>query len=472
MRTVKHVWILIVSFGLLLTTTATARGQQTIELGTEATVIDPLKVGVYIPTDATIQWNYIQGGQANALIQTANQAWLIQIFERRSRDLNLTPSEVLDAIVSQRAQETRIVERGARTAKATVQPFDRTDDLRAGLIEGARVYINRPDDESFPTTGYSVFRTEPGRFIIFQLDCPTASLDEVRPVYETIVATTEHIDADEIDEQRRLAILSGRKFLASLTADDLEAVLQDEPIFLRQYAPAIQGGAASDAREIGWQRITMRKGQLGELDPSKPRSRWTAPEREFGFVVEILVRTLQDPWLIDSRALFFLSNDRQREMWSVIMEMKSGDTLMKSKQTVVRRETRLTVLTEQPGKPPIEKEFNLLEGHYLSAVERYLMPRLVARKAPQTQLDYLDLGYYTFDSARDTVSLRMDTFERGPGGGWICETKPSEEQLPWTSTYDSEGSLISRQLSPTIMLERSSQERIRHLWQSKNLPVN
>jgi hypothetical protein len=195
-------------------------------------------------------------------------------------------------------------------------------------------------------------------------------------------------------------------------------------------------------------------------------------ERETGYLVRVDARMLQDQWVFDSRAMFFLSLDRQRESWAILVEQKTGGTVSKSTQTLVRTGTRLTVRTERPGLPPEAKDYDLPEGQYLSAVERYMLPKLVAGKIDSNAPALLDMAFYCFDTTRSTVSLRRETFDRAAQGHWVCETIPAEGQPSWTSTYTTDGVLLSRLIPPLQVMEPTTPERIRALWKDKKLPID
>jgi hypothetical protein len=258
----------------------------------------------------------------------------------------------------------------------------------------------------------------------------------------------------------------------------MESVLDDEPVFMRVYRPSLSG-SPSDADEIGYQRLTVRKGQLGELNPERPRTSWTVQEREYGFLVEMEARVLVTGVVVDTRALFYLSTDRKNEMWSIMIEEKANDKagklhMNRTTQTLARDGSELRVMTTLPGSQPEEKAYEILDDHYLSAVERYLLPRLVAARAASGGPTKYDLAFYNFDPQRSVVTLRREKLDRTAEGGWVCLTTPSEGQPEWTSTYDAGGRLVQRTVpgaAGETVLEPTTRERLQKIWAKKNLPI-
>jgi len=442
-----------------------------VELSITPTDLDSLGARVFLPVDASAQTTIIPGGKSKTVIAPEDQTWLIQMFVSISGNKSLTPTDALTAVVEQRKAQLGGVRADGKPA-SLVQEAHRVDNLVLAEMPASRAYVYEPMDTSVPVTGYTLVNTAPGRFLVIQLDCARDAFEKARSVYETVCAATQFPATHELDTERSAAITAGRTFLATIVAEDLDHALDPTPQFFRIYIPG-PNDSPNDAREVGYQKISIRKGQLGELsDPDgKKKSSWNVDEREFGYLVRVDARMLQDQWVFDSRALFFLSLDRQRESWSILVEQKTGSSVSKSTQTLVRSGTRLSVRTERPGLPPEAKDYDLPEDQYISAVERYMLPKIVAHKVEPDAPTLLDMAFYTFDTARGNVTLRHETFDRAEKGYWTCETIPSEDQPSWTSTYTTDGELITRLMPPLQVMEPSTSERISSLWKNKKLPI-
>ncbi len=443
-----------------------------VELSTVPTDLDTLGARIYLPTRASAQTTIIAGGRSKTVVTPEDQSYLIQVFSSVSGNKGLTAQEALTAVVDQRKGQLELEPAQGRPGESLVQEVDRVDNLSLSGMPAARSYLCllAPPEKSVPVTGYTMVNTAPGRFLIVQLDCSSAVFERSRRVYETVCAAMQFPAMQELDTERSAAIVAGRDFLASVTNDDLDRALEPEPKYIRIFVPS-PTKAPGDAREVGYQKVEMRKGQLGELDPNRPKSSWGVADREVGYLVRSDARMLQDQYVFDSRAIYFLSLDRQRESWSVLVEQKSGSSVMKTTQTLVRSGTRLSVRTERSGYPAQAKDFDLPEDQYISSVERYLLPKIVAHRVEPTAPTYLKMAFYAFDGSRETVTLRHETFDRNEDGNWVCETRPGEEQPSWTSTYSTDGSLVSRLIPPLQVMEPTTRERIQQLWKNKSLPI-
>lgn len=454
--------------------------QVPVDFGSEPVVIDSIGMQMYLPLGSSIQTRFIRGGQSRSLIQSDDQRWVMYV-ENKVSEQDLAPSAILDALIQiQREPFQNLTIRDPETGKLrpAIEVMDRVDDLQIGGLSAARAYIGQPADPGFPVTGYTILRVDPGQYVVFQFTTPAPNLAQTRTIFEAITATARFPDHDVTKERRATAVEAGGAFLASLTTQEIESVLDDTPVFMRVYQ-ASPTGSPSDALEIGYQRLTMRKGQIGELDPDKPRTQWSTQDREYGSVVQMDARVLLNDIVVDTRAIFFLSTDRENEMWSIVIEQKAKDQtgklrINRTKQTLVRQGEELRVMTTLPGSTPEEKAYKILEDHYLSAVERYLLPRLVAKRGVSDPSEPLDLAFYNFDAQRSVVTLRYERFEKMPDGGWMSVTTPSEGQPEWTTTYDAEGHLIQRTVpgvSGATTLEPTTRERLQKIWAKKNLPI-
>ena len=442
-----------------------------VELSDTPAVVDSLGLSLFLPLGASVQTTIISGGRTLTRVQPAEARWLMQIFNSISSDTELTPAQALDAVVAQRQAQFRAGGAAAPDARSLIRQVSRTDNLVLGGLPASRVYLKHALNPDFPISGYTVVRTAPGQFIFFQIDYPPANAEDAFSVYETVVAAAEFRDPAEVNSDRTAAVLAGKAFLESINAADLEAAFHDEPVYYRIFRPATTNDPR-DAQEVGYQKVETRIGQIGELDLQKPEVAWSVADREFGHILEITARTLRGDTIIDSRAAFFLSRDRETELWSIVMQQRTASGVAQSRQTLARRGEDLTIMTDAPGAPPVTRDFALLEGHYIPRVTLYLLPRLIARQTADDEQALYNLGFYHFDPGMDRVTLRRDTFERTDGGAWLVRTTPSEGRSEWVATHSPEGDLIRRNLSPIQVLEPTTLERLRSLWRSKGLPMD
>ncbi|MEM1424124.1 MAG: hypothetical protein AAGH64_08990, partial [Planctomycetota bacterium] len=394
-----------------------------------------------------------------------------------------------DAILNQRIQ-------GGPTGRFNGQIVrllevrDRIDDLvitapgsDAGVPAVRSYLVERTDtdtDTGYPPVGYTVIRTSPGRFVTLQLDTLPEHFAFSKRVYETVVASARVADPDQAARVRTVQLASGEAFINGVTRQDLDGLMGSDPLWLRIYEPAPSGSPA-DAKESGYQKLEVRLGQLGELDRSKPKVEWSQEERVFGYVVSLDARVLEEPTArapsgesvayIDTSARFFLTRDRSEEYWAIDLLFRTAEGRQLVSQLLTRRGSRITVRTSVQGSVPEVAEYDVLDEHYLSAVERVLLPRLVAQRASDDDGALFNLGFYTFDSSRSAISFRSERFEGTPGGGWRQTTVPYSGALPWTTTLDREGRMITQALPPARAVEPTTFGALRKLWTSKGLPT-
>jgi len=448
-----------------------------IEFAAEPAVIHSMGMQLFLPLQSTIQTRFVQGGQSRSIVQPTDLdvVWVMYI-ENKVSEKDLSPAEMLDGVVL--LQQEQFVIRDRRTderLQSAIEVIDRTDDLVINGIPAARVYLGQPKDPGYPVVGYTMLRRDPQEYVVFQFSTPLASFERTRPIFEAMTASAHFPNRVANREDRVEAVQAGSAFLSEITPEELESLTSSEPVFMRVFKPSPTGRPA-DAEEIGYQKLTFYKGQLGELDPKKSRQYWTAPEREFGFIVRQDARILLDGVVLDTRSMFYLSTDREREMWSILFEQKGPDELGRqqlrtTRQTLARDGSELRVQTIRPGSVPDEKAYEIIDEHYLSAVERYVLPQLVARRYADARDAVIDLGFYNFYTGRAVVTLRRERFEHTPEGGWLSTTTPSEGQPEWTSTYDQNGVLIQR-TAGTSVFAPTTRETLKRIWSGKRLPID
>jgi len=440
-----------------------------------------LGLSLYLPEDSVITSQAVTVGTGRLSVQPRSTEWLLQVYNQRSTNTSLTLEEVIDSIINQRQESEanapstfRVIDPKTRKP-ITSQPFERTENLVINGVPAARVYLgfrhlNFKGDH--PVTGYTVFKTAPGEFMIAQLETPEQGFENARRAYETILATAVFTDMTNIQAERAASVMTGVQLLDSISNDDIDAVLNDlSPVFVRLYEPT-STGLAEDATEVAWQRVEIRKGQLGELNPRKRAVNYTPTEREYGYVALITAAFVgQDGSSVQMDARYFLSLDRNAETWfiqNVIRTAEGPDgrppETTTVEQTVVREGNRLTASVITPGANPTVTEFNLPEQGYISKLELLLLSRLVAARDLSGVF-----GFYTYDSRLDQVVLRRDIYKKTELGNWTVRSRDSESSRESVTDYDAKGALIRQQLPERRVAEPIDPERLLRIWKDKGL---
>ncbi len=442
--------------------------------------VPELGVTVLLPPNTQAESQFIAGGRAKAVLRDPDNTWVIQIFNAVSANTNLTIPEILDNFEQQRRDALRgYVDANPRMFDGA-DPKNFTDDERGrsplvvagrmgpdqltigeGRLGAGRFYCETPLISPNIVTGYTVFQQRPGSFIIFQLDCVKSAFPNSKGIYETIVASAVFENSEQARAERATAILAGKAFLASISNEDIEAALLEEPIYQRVYKPA-PTGLPSDAEELGWQQIQIRTGQRGELDPRKPRSQWTSADREFGYLVKTDGQITSQGRQLELQAVYFLDRERRNEAISIHNTVRrDGRVILKSETTVIRRNKMMTCTFNQTGQETQTLDWALQDG-YISLVELMLLPRLVAMKTPEGSQADFDFGFYHFHINRTDVLLRRDRFSNvNLAAGWEHTIKQGPDDAEFRQTLDIEGNLIRRILSDGIVVENVTAEEIR-----------
>ncbi|MEM8835169.1 MAG: hypothetical protein AAGD00_05040 [Planctomycetota bacterium] len=441
-------------------------------------VIDALDVMVRAPKDALIHLEGMQGAKSVVSFtpQTAQDGWNIIIKNSISSDKSLTLTQVLDAIVQQHADRfPRFNASNRQRIGSLSRAFGRLENYRFDDRPAARVYIDLIDaelpndqrDMAYPVHGYTVIKTGPGQFLIFELSSTAATFDDRnRMLYEMVVATTQFTDEGaDSDADRVMAILAAQKLgERHLTRDTLDDLITKDGTadFYRIYRPG-PTGKAQDDQEVAWRKVTLRRGQRGELNPAKRRVNWTTSEREFGYLLQIDARAFWSDVVVDSRGIYWLSTDRTEEQWRLTNEVTRAGESQAFEQTFIRRDRRLTVQTIQPGQPIESIDYDLPENGYLSKIEAHVLPTLIA----QSRLPG-EYAFYQFDSNLGKVTLRRDVYERA-ADSWVLTSRPSDGALPNITTLERNGKILKEELSNGTVMTPSTRDRLLAIWSNKDL---
>ncbi|MFM9956671.1 MAG: hypothetical protein ACKVZJ_01235 [Phycisphaerales bacterium] len=480
------------------TSTTTIPTTTVVELADTPLDVPGLNLTVRMPVGAVAETSGV-GTDSRLTVRSSEDpkkvGWLLQVFGSASRNASLTAKEVLDSIVEQRQSAQTAVNPATRRRMA-VRPFDRDDKLIINGKPASRVYLDVPEANNLPSAGYTVFMPTPGQFVIFQFDCPTGNFAEARPVIETAIATTTFRNLEVENTLRRHGLEEGRLFLASLTREQIEAALPSEPVLFRVFRPGV--GPGGEDLEVGYQKVTLRKGQMGEVGGAD-KTKWTRDDREFGLLVKIEARGLvfapgavegaaagtdQPPpqAVVDSVTVFWQSDDRSFENGSVVNVVKKDDKSETFVQTIVRRGERMTVQTTGPGQEPRTKDYDKLPDGYISRVDLTLLPRLVAQRPPTPESELLSemlFNFYTFEFSSGKMALRRDEFRRlepstggkePPGWDWLSMPYEAQKDRRVTAKLDHTGAMITRE-ADGVRTEPADGPTLMRLWQDRKLPI-
>lgn len=472
--------------------------------------IEEVGLTMRLPLGTAVQRDRMGTVAVNTVVPE-DQSWRVKVETHLTSNRALSLMEIADASLAtlQKSVGERFIPKsdlknpdanpkwvGSRAGWVERIPNDKQPKLV--ILNGAtevpieRFYVALPrGQETTPVVrGFTVVQVASQQFVSFDLLTTIDKFDAVRPVYEAMVATVRFGNPEEITAQRGAAIDAGLEVVRSLSTEDFAAVLggaEGREKWIRMFRPA-PTGARSDAEEVGYTRIKTRIGQRGLIDPTRPKSRWLQSDRQEGYIVDIDARFLSNGMVVDSKAVYFMSPDREQEAWTVrnaFRDLAEGGSNTAAKPPQERKKAAAkmpTVATEVGArsgnsmqvtisatgrgdeviKPTLQSEA------YISRVEALLMPQLLVR-----QKRTMEYGFYNWHGPESKIKLRRDTVDQpiDRPGVWQVTTRIGDDDRTQVAIYNEAGELIRTVMPDGVVCEPSGAQEIAKLWESKNLPV-
>lgn len=433
--------------------------------------IESIGLTVNLPLGSAIEENQIGGSTKGFKAKAKDNTWLLSFSVRSSRDLTLSANAVAESLIegllSRRSQRDA---RSGRTVGSGTRILSRDRALEIGDRPADRFYtaLDRIDGGEI-RTGYTIIQTAPGQFAVFQLDTTEEAFDSAVATYEASLATAKFRDPLALAQERKAGLQAGEAFLSALTPEDYLAALSPEPVLYRVYRPAANG-APSDAEEVAFQFVSSREGNRGELDPRKPRSRWSPIDQEEGYIVSVHARALNDGRIIESESVFFLRADRKSEAWAIRMIVKEGKNEMGWTETGAREGSDIKVIVDVPASTPIVKQWRKPATGYCNQVEAYLLPALLVNARAIDPMQF-----YQYQTSGSDIELRTDQLDLAANSQpsrprWTLTTKRSEDAAEDAITLDGDGAIIRKNMGTGLVVTPIQREDLDRLWRSKGLP--
>jgi hypothetical protein len=441
------------------------------------------------PVGATIERTEIASA-ATIQITPEDRTWILNIQTPRTTNPDLTAADLADQIVLQLARaagDIFIPDQRNPGRKERIGAVGEFIEPRTTILindrPAERVYVVAPVRGSDPPRmrGYTVFKISPTQFVTFELIATRAMEQAARTAYETILATATFDDPSAAAAERAAGIRAGLELMRTIDEPALRDLAQSHgERWERLFRPA-PTGADADAQEIAYRRIRVSEGTRGEVS----RSSTAGGDRERGIVVRIDARGLDGDRIIDSESIFFVNYARTVEVWSVRNAVRQRETTPPARRDRLanaaparpltfteiggRTGTAMTVRIEGTGQSPQTIQ-PILEGDgYVSRVEGYLLPFILARS--RIPLDY---AFYAYQSDSATIRLRRDSLSESPDrpGLWRVVTRLGEDRGSQTTLLNEQGALIRTELPDGSIWEPTTLPRLESLWRSKGLPLN
>lgn len=458
--------------------------QTPFDLQTQRTNFPILGITLRLPEGAILQTSELGTNRQSITLLAPGGEWTIRILDRRSGDRLSSPFEVATELQRELVSTRQAVDprTGRQAAAVSVEPIE--DDLTIGQAPAARFYAGFISTANQPVVaGYTIALGEPGRFLIFQLEAPSQQTTRATDLYERMLDTVEMRNPGDLAAQRVAAVRAGNAFLSSLPASEYLAALPREPV--RWMRTVTQDPSSTDGfREVAYQRVEMRTGKRGELNPSKPSSRWSPSEMEDGVLVKIEARAVAPAGsglqIVDSQSISWLKLDstgRGEEAWSLRMVLRERGRDSVYSEVGARLGDQLVVTVNAPGAQPIEKSWKIPPEGYLSQAETHLLPRLLARAGVLT-----DMAFYAYSSSLNEIKLRTERLTRldpndaddklPPDAVWTLSSEITEGLAPRVLVLSSDGDTLQGRMPDQSRIAPSNPEEIRAIWRRKGLPTD
>lgn len=457
----------------------------------ESLTIPPMELALRLPGDTTNQLVLGQPGTITFTITPDGEPWRLAVIRSDIDGPLQSRHVILNDLIDTLRDGAREVDQATNLfLKSTLEVIEEEPDLVLLNRPASRAYLHGQVADRDVLIGLTVVELTPRRILVARFDTSADRSDTDRSLYEAILNAAEIDEQGLTSDQRSAAVIAGQMFLDQVADDEYDAVLEDEPRFFRIYRVDESGQEV----EIGFQRIEIRLGQLGETQPDRPRENWSAEDREYGYLVSVRSRLLA-PARADAAASFFLSRDHRFEtgmiMTRVEQVVRAADVIdaaptplarheqLVSRETLIRRDRRLTVTTELATSPTTRSEISLPERGYLAGPELYMLPRLIAAQNQGDKPALFQFGFYQYDPAKKAVVFRADTFQRTSGTRWTSTSTKGDGPTVVTTQFDAEGRILRR--SSIIpgqpehlkrITEPITREALLELWRRKGLPTD
>ncbi|RMH13882.1 MAG: hypothetical protein D6695_02660 [Planctomycetota bacterium] len=458
-----------------------------VPLAHEPLVVDGAGVRMSVPVDSLIEHDVYDKIATSKVILPDNLGAVV-VQERRTRKLDLDTEAVADEIIKQllaiggrfgfiHDDDDLSVGRDEHgnpepvivTSRSVLLSRNKQYPVAGYKADHAYVAIPREGSDDYTVRGSTLVKTDPGRFILFELYTSRAHYKKAREMYEVMLATATIEDPAHIAARRAAAIDAGVKALATLTESDYREIFENHPERWERLYRTAPTGATSDEEEIGYRRIRARIGQRGEMSPNKPRQKWSSDDEQEGYIVQIDARLLDLGGIIDTRSTYFLSLDRNEEAWVVNMSIRKEAGTSRWQEIGARRgsEMSVNIVPESAARTKIRPQ---IQGEgYISMVESFMLPQILAHIAIPA-----DYAFYSYQTSSGTIRMRYDSLD-APGredGPWTLTTRLNADAPPQVTTIAPDGRILLTKLSDGRRWEPIQFEQLVRLWKNKGLPLD
>lgn len=354
-----------------------------------------------------------------------DEMFLISVAVRRSRQA----LEIMDVVVHAQTQILGI----HRSSELVDQYALDIEDARLGVLLYRLPHSN--DDDAFH--GQAIVQIDRHTFAFIEANSEWRHVAEVRPTFEAMVRTLELRGLQELQEQRARELRRTQAWRGELSLKELHEALIAEQTFR----------IVSEGEDIGWMRVEQEHVE----EQSKP-----------GIRVTVQSRVVTPQLNVDSRAVFFASDDEAMELWEVRTTHRPRDRGRGEEQTFVETGIRagedITITYDEPLDSR-RKELKRPEEGYVPLAETWVLPQVLPNDVPATY------GFYSYNPNEQALTYRTE--EVAPLlSGYQVSTRLRPNAPALEAEFDSSRRMQSKQLSPQQSLVPATPEEIARRWRS------
>lgn len=335
--------------------------------------------------------------------------------------------------------------------------------LKPAGRDGGALYLLMPETRKDPkpwVLGQGFMQIDPLIVAVLNLEVDAEKYQRIEPIFEALVMSMGVENPADLDRERQEQIDAAENWRKTINAKRRQMALVPEQWFR----------VVSGKNDVGYTRVRQSVARMMEQP---------------GIQVEIQARVQVDDKVFESNSSFFLSEDGEKEVWSVrtsakpISASESGDSPAPNRkpavtptrklaapdsfswsETGLRAGNEITVNREMPTGTRTYK-WQQPPRSYLSQAELFLLDSLLPRQQAATY------GFYAYYSNTGRMAYRTERLVPESNGGFRIFSRPSPENPEQVTIFDAQGRMIRRELPGGRVMMPTTLEQVKNQWKIK-----
>lgn len=444
----------------------------TTELSDSTLNLQGLGIELSLPVGSTSTTHSLSR-ETKAEILGKDNAWRLTVTTQTSANKELEAKEAAEKILAnlQKIYAIDDVQRPDAVIGTFARIMDPIEKITFKGGEAFRFFIYQPADRpSAPDTvrGVGVVKIGAGQMLVWDMHAPEANYDQAKDALNAMLGSVRTTATPLAFADRKLAIKTGQRLLDSLTDEEMKSIFQN---YGERWYRLYETLPDSTEKEIGYRKIRAWTGHRSELGGLSARER-----DEAGYLVEIQARTLGEETsgmervVYDSKGTYFVSEDKAREAWNLVVVIKQGGRNSAFTEVGAREGfEELLVTTDDPSGPGKTLQIDIKEEGYLPMPFSLILPTLLTETEATG-----DVAFYTYRSDASAVTFRHDAVRHDPDnpGGWIHRSSVSADSPQIVKYLDKTGRIQREELPGDRQWVKTDIQELSRIWRQKNLPMD